>query len=80
MIVKTKKRKKVRVKKPRLTIPEQVCLEALQELTTSNGGKIPSLAEIAEKMGNVVQVPHVSKLKKRLEEKGYYSERAEVAS
>ena len=80
MTVKTKKAKKMKQQKPPLTLPEKECRQAIADILAENGGRIPKLAEIVDKIGGRVKESQVSRLRTRLEEKGYYSERAEVAS
>lgn len=64
------------VKRPRLTEPEKVCLEALAKLKKEYGDERPPLAEIAGALD--MHISTVSNLIKTLSLKGYVKETFEV--
>ena len=78
MIVKMKKTKKKKPEIPPLTLPEKEVVEAIGEILDENGGRIPALAEIVEKINGRVKATRVCEIRSSLEKKGYYWERAGV--
>jgi DNA-binding MarR family transcriptional regulator len=78
--VKRTKRAEIKLKRPLLSIPEQEAFSVLNEWSTNNDGRIPSIEEFIQAMAPVRQIKRAraGRLIQTLEKKGYVRRRLEV--